>query len=70
MNAPAGVSLFLACALFGLIHFGEGPTAPFIAALLALIFFFLKNKSGGLLAPIIAHLLVDVAGLILTAHGA
>ena len=70
VNAPAGLSLVLACALFGLIHFGEGPAAPFIAAFLALIFFFLKNKSGGLLAPIIAHLLVDAAGLVLTAHGA
>ena len=70
VNAPAGLSLGLACALFGLIHLGEGVIAVPIAALLALIFFFLKNKSGGLLAPIIAHLLVDTAGLVLTAHGA
>ena len=70
VNAPAGMSLTLACALFGLIHYGQGVAAPFIAALLALIFFFLKNKSGGLLAPVIAHLLVDTAGLVLAAHGA
>lgn len=63
--AGAGPALTVAMSalLFGLIHLSQGWIAIPLTALLALPFFYLKRKSGGLGAPILAHLLSNVAAL-------
>ncbi len=64
-GARPPLAIALSAVLFGLIHAGQGAVAIPLTALLALPFFWLRKKTGGLLAPVVAHYLVDLAGLLL-----
>jgi membrane protease YdiL (CAAX protease family) len=67
-GAPGWLSALLCCALFGIIHGGQQPPAIAVAFLMGYGFIALKRLSGGLLAPMLAHFIVDAAGLWLLLH--
>ncbi len=62
-GTPGWLSALLCCAMFGLIHGGQQPAAIVIAFFMGYGFIALKRFSGGLLAPMLAHLIVDTIGL-------